>query len=190
MTVPKGKRSLSQLEFYANAVKLRTDVNTWLLRDFGIKPKVRSLDAVSKARAMSEEDKAALIELLDKYSLGDQITEDFPAWWINERRKVIDGHLANLMHCIVAANSIFPVYECEYFERRKLQTKAIAYVFALIDEMQFVISVLWRTTGVDVEKYMPFVGACDKELALLRGWRQSDNKILQRIRKKTKEKTL
>jgi hypothetical protein len=190
MTVPKGKRAISQMEFYANALKLRTDISAWLLRDFGIKPKVRSLDAVSKARAMSDEDKTALVDLLEKYSLGDQLTEDFPAWWVNERRRTIDAHLANIMACIVEANSIFPVHECEYFERRRLQTKAIGYLFALIEELQFVISVLWRTTGVDVEKYMPFVEACDRELALLRGWRQSDNKILQRVRKKPKEKEL
>ncbi len=43
MSVPKGKRSLSDMQFYKNAINLRLRISEFLLRDFGIKPKVRSL---------------------------------------------------------------------------------------------------------------------------------------------------
>ena len=40
MSVVKNKRSLSRLEFYNTARKLRIDLTNWLLRDFGIRDKV------------------------------------------------------------------------------------------------------------------------------------------------------
>ena len=40
MSVIKNKRSLSRLEFYNNARKLRLNLTNWLLRDFGIRDKV------------------------------------------------------------------------------------------------------------------------------------------------------
>jgi len=171
------------MEFYATAVRLRTDINAWLLRDFGIKEKVRNLTITGKKHRMSNEDIKALSELLDRYGLGESILDSYPDWWIEQRRKTIDKRLADLMDCIVSANSIYAVSRQEYWERRLLHDKAISCVFSLIEELQFTISVLWRTTGVDVEKYMPYVEMCEKEIALLKGWRKADNKILQRLNK-------
>lgn len=42
MSVLKNKRSVSSLEFYHNAIMLRREITMLLLRDFGIKDKVRS----------------------------------------------------------------------------------------------------------------------------------------------------
>ena len=47
MSVPKGKRSTSKFEVYHHAVKMRTEITKWLLRDFGIKPKERTLPYVA-----------------------------------------------------------------------------------------------------------------------------------------------
>jgi hypothetical protein len=46
--------------------------------------------------------------------------------------------------------------------------------------MQYVISIL----PVDAEKYMPYVAMVDREIALLKGWRKSDNKILKGIKER------
>lgn len=52
MSVPVGKRSLSDLEFYKNAIRLRADITDLLLRDFGVKDKVRDTKILSKTPIM------------------------------------------------------------------------------------------------------------------------------------------
>lgn len=46
MSVLKNKRSVSSLEFYHNAITLRREITMLLLRDFGIKDKVRSIKSL------------------------------------------------------------------------------------------------------------------------------------------------
>lgn len=48
--------------------------------------------------------------------------------------------------------------------------------------MQYIISII----PVDAQKYMRYVDMIEKEIALLKGWRKSDNKILKRIRESKK----
>jgi hypothetical protein len=43
LSVLKSKRGLSKLEFYHNARKLRRDITSLLLRDFGVRNKVRKI---------------------------------------------------------------------------------------------------------------------------------------------------
>ena len=44
--------------------------------------------------------------------------------------------------------------------------------------MQYIISII----PVDAQKYMRYVDMIEKEIALLKGWRKSDNKILKKIK--------
>lgn len=44
--------------------------------------------------------------------------------------------------------------------------------------MQYIISII----PVDAQKYIRYVEMIEKEIALLKGWRKSDNKILKKIR--------
>jgi hypothetical protein len=43
MSVLKNNRKISDMEFYANARKLRKDITLLLLRDFGIRDKIRKI---------------------------------------------------------------------------------------------------------------------------------------------------
>ena len=89
MSVLKNKRSVSSLEFYHNAIMLRREITMLLLRDFGIKDKVRSVKSLYGVPGMEP---------------------------------------------------------------------------------------------VDAQKYIRYVEMIEKEIALLKGWRKSDNKILKKIR--------
>ena len=181
--VPKSKRSLSDLEFYRTAIRLRTVATGWLLRDFGIKDKVRDLSDVAKKYKMSDADTALLEGLFARYGLGDRVLESFPEWWIKERRRTIDNILSELVAEIRRANSIYPVSIPEYHERRLHQDRAIAQCDVLEEELHYVIDVLARTTGIELNKYAPFIELVEKERALLKGWRKSDNRILTRLKK-------
>ena len=181
MSVPKGKRTQSKFEVYHHAVKMRTEITRWLLRDFGVKVYARTLPDLAKRNKMSEEDTALLGAILDKYNLGDKVLEDFPAWWIAERRRKIDEICSDMMMKTSKANSIYATSTEEFWGRRTHQNEAIGCVYALLAEVQFVASVLWRTTGADIEKYIPFTKLCEEQIALLKAWRKSDNAVLKRL---------
>lgn len=55
---------------------------------------------------------------------------------------------------------------------------AIGNCEQLLQEMQYIISII----PVDAQKYIRYVEMIEKEIALLKGWRKSDNKILKKIR--------
>lgn len=103
MSVLKNNRSLSNLEFYNNAQKLRIEITNFLLRDFGVRDKVR--------RAKDDPEVP--------------IIEEYPDWLITFFRQSIITLLRSLMQNITAANTIYPVTMSELAERRKYQTLAI-----------------------------------------------------------------
>lgn len=184
MSVPASKRSISEFEFYNTAIRLRQHVTFWLLRDFGAKPRVRDAKFVATRYQMTDEDKKTFEELLAKYNIGDSVCDTYPQWWIQERRRKIDGLLTETIECIVRAFNLYATTLEEYNERRRLQSKAITGIYAVLEECQFVISVLYKTGGVDVDRYGQLVQFCDDELALLKGWRKQGNKQREGIIRK------
>ena len=165
MSVLKNKRSVSSLEFYHNAIMLRREITMLLLRDFGIKDKVRSVKSLYGVPGMEPEDEQKFREIVEKYEMKATIIEEYPAWLIDKMN-------------ITQANTIYPVCESEFYDRRNFQNHAIGNCEQLLQEMQYIISII----PVDAQKYIRYVETIEKEIALLKGWRKSDNKILKKIR--------
>ena len=67
MSVPLSKRKLSRYEFYDNAVRMRISITNLLLRDFGVKNKVRNVKFFSQMVGMSDEDTEAIERIAEKY---------------------------------------------------------------------------------------------------------------------------
>ena len=57
---------------------------------------------------------------------------------------------------------------------------AIADCESLLKELELAIDVL----PIDAEKYMRYVEDIEREIALLKGWRKSDNKRIKELREK------
>lgn len=180
MSVPKSERGLSQMEFYKTAIVLRERMTFLLLRDFGVKSKVKEFDTYCAQQSMDDDDKAMFATLLEKYNLGNKIVEQFPSWFIDKERGFFDDKLRELIMNITMANAIFITSEREYDERRIWIDRAIGNCDQLLQEMQYIIKVL----PVDVEKLMPYVGLIRQEIALLKGLRKNDNKALRKVREK------
>lgn len=178
MSVVKNKRNISKLEFFNTALDLRIEVTRLLLTDLGIKNKVRKVASITDK--MSEKDAEIFTALADKYNY-NSVIEEYPQWIITHCRTNILNLLHSLIMNITAANSIYPVTIPEYNQRRCLQDYAIGNCEQLLQEFQFVIDIL----PVNANRMMHFVGMIEKEIALLKGWRKSDNKILQRIKDQT-----
>jgi hypothetical protein len=153
------------MEFYHTARQLREDITNMLLRDFGVRDKIR--------RERTTEN----IELT--------IIEEYPAWLITYFRTNILTALFNLTQNITAANTIYPVNEDELRIRRQYQTDAVINCEQLLNEMQFCADVL----PVKLEKFLPFVEKIDFEIALLKGWRKSNNHIHKKLIKTGGKKT-
>ncbi|MDR0374619.1 MAG: hypothetical protein LBH85_02730 [Treponema sp.] len=160
MSVLKSKRGLSRLEFYHNARKLRKDITNLLLRDFGVRDKVR--------KVKTEDGKTV------------SVIEGYPDWLIEKFRDSIIQILRNLMMNITAGNSVYPVNEAELQLRRQYQTAAIVNCEQLLQEMHYCEDIL----PVHVSKFLPYVDAIELEIKLLKGWRKSANKLDKKLKGK------
>lgn len=85
------------MEFYHNAIVLRREITMLLLRDFGIKDKVRSIKALYGVQGMEPEDEKKFREIIEKYELTAKIIEEYPAWLIDKMR----NNIMNILHSMI-----------------------------------------------------------------------------------------
>jgi len=162
MSVLKSKRSLSKMEFYHNARKLRKELTLLTLREFGIHSRGRKL----KEGAGSE-------------------PEGFHDELIAEFSRNIRLLLRNLMYNLTAGNTIYPVNEAELVERRLYQDRAIVACEQLIQEVMYGLDML----PVKASVFMPYVSMIEFEVKLLKGWRKSNNKFGSIVTEKKDRRT-
>jgi hypothetical protein len=115
MGVLKSKRSLSDLEFYHTARKMRRELTELLLRDFGIH---------SRKHFNVENEEGYYDELLEEFA--------------QNMRQL----LRNMMLNITAANTIYPVSQDELTLRRRYQTGALINCEQLHQEILYCQDVL------------------------------------------------
>jgi len=159
MSVLKSRRSLSKLEFYHNARQLRENITNLLLRDFGVRDKVRKIRTEENMQLT--------------------IIEEYPEWLIVYFRDSIVKLLKSLMLNITAANTIYPTNGDELNLRRRYQTGAIVNCEQLLQEFQYCADVL----PIKIEKFLPYVEKIDFEIKLLKGWRKSSNALEKTFKK-------
>ena len=173
MSVLKSKRGVSCMEFYHNALALRKYVTFRLLKDFGIKNTVRDKVHFLHTENLSDIDKKKLCELLQQCDYNATI-EEYPAWFISREREYISDLCRKLIAYITSANAIYITNEQESTQRRQLQNLAIATVEILIQELTFITEIIPSTQA---DQLKPFIEMSTREIALLKGWRKSDNKV-------------
>lgn len=137
MSVPKNKRSESQLEFYHTATLIRAELTRFVMNDKVVPKRWR------------------------------------PVFTFPMTEKVI-----RLVDYITAANTIYPQNRREAEMRRDYQTQAIITVEQILQLLQFMLT----TLPVDPDKFQPVTELLIKEAALLRGWRKSDNKFMEKFK--------
>ena len=87
--------------------------------------------------------------------------------------------LLSLMQRRRAANTIYPTTLHEYEIRRDYQNAAIVHCELLIDDLQRVA----ERFNVDLNLYSPHIKAIDREIGLIKRWRQRDMAIKSRLEK-------
>ena len=111
--------------------------------------------------------------------------DSFNKWFIDKECDVVLKILQKIDSEFTAGNSIYPSETpakiMEFCERRKHVDEAIAQCYVLKQELNYII----RTLPVDLNKYERFSIEIDKQIALYKGVRQSDNRLLkQKVNKK------
>lgn len=170
MSVVVSERKESKYQFYKNAISLRESIIFLLLRDFGVKARMRTIDFY---KTKMEESDAKLFEsLMAKYEI-QKVPEEYPNWLIEKFRDTVYRLLEDMHKDITFAYSIWPTNKAEFEEKRIWQDRAIACCESLLQEFTLIIDIL----PVDANKYVNYVKKIDDEIKLLKGWRKSSNKL-------------
>lgn len=183
MSVLKNKRDLSDMEFYKNAIRMNQELVTWMMRNFGTQRNPRSVNQVIKN--ISEDDQKTIDNIFSKYgqSPNHEFVSEFPKWYVDRKRKRLLDLCDELIENITNANSIYPTEEFlheEFAMRRELQTMAICNC----KDIEQVLQGIRVDFRIDINKLDKFLDMSKREVDLLKGWRQSDNKARKDIEKK------
>lgn len=155
MSVLASDRKESRYQSIAFAIKLQTRLTDFANRDFGIK------------------DLKHFIQL--RYAYGKDDMENFSKYryLLQDCKTQLNRTAALLTANLVAAKSIYPTAINEYNQRREYQNNAIANANQLLTILQRTIDIF----EVDVNAYEPYVKDINREIELIKTWRQKDNKI-------------
>lgn len=161
MSVLLGDRKESKFEAITHSVDLHDMLIELMQRGFGIK------DVEHFVRV--------------KYAYGDIPEEDFARYrYLMQNFKTRIDQLASLMtNNIRAANSIYPQNLHEYEIRRDYQNAAIVNCEQLIKELQRIVEIF----DVDINLYSRYIKAIDREIGLIKRWRQRDKTIKSYLEK-------
>ena len=173
-TTPKSKRSPTKFEAQHHFFELRDSVTTLMLLDFGFSQEKYN-KKIDKYRD-SHKSASNIDEVVERYK---KKCDSFNKWFIDKECDTISDLLRTISIEFTKGNSIYPSETAakitEYCQRRKHINEAIAGCYALKQELQYVIRVL----PVDINKFKTFSEKIDKQIALFKGVRQSDNRFLK-----------
>ena len=161
MSVLLGDRKESKFEAITYSIELHDMLLSLMQRSFGVKDVD---DFVQKA-----------------YAYGDISEETFSVYReiMNSFKKRVSQHASLVTSNVRAANTIYPTTLHEYEIRRDYQNAAIVHCELLIDDLQRVA----ERFNVDLNLYSPHIKAIDREIGLIKRWRQRDMAIKSRLEK-------
>lgn len=155
MSVLASKRKESKFEAITFSIELHDMLLDFMQRSFGVK----DLEHFVRVR----------------FAYGKDETEDFAKYryLMSNFKNRIDQLAAQLTSNVRAANSTYPTSIHEYEQRRDYQNNAIINCEQILKELQRIVEIF----EVDINTYGRYVNAIDREIGLIKKWRQRDNKI-------------
>lgn len=155
MSVLASKRKESKFEAITFSIELHNMLLDFMQRSFGVK----DLEHFVRVR----------------YAYGKDEMEDFAKYryLMSNFKNRIDQLASQLTSNVRAANSTYPTSIHEYEQRRDYQNNAIINCEQILKELQRIVEIF----EVDVNTYGRYVNAIDREIGLIKKWRQRDNKI-------------
>lgn len=155
MSVLVSKRTESKFEAIIHSVELHDMLIDLIQRNFGVKD-IEKFVRTRFAYSASDD---------DEYAKHRYLMHNF--------KSRVDQLASQLTSNVRAANSLYPTSMAEYERRREYQNNAIVNCEQLIKELQRVVEIF----DVDINLYNRYIKAIDREIDLIKKWRQRDNKI-------------
>jgi len=160
MSVPVSKHTESKFEVLVYSSEIHSMLREFMQRNFGVK------------------DMKHLVQM--RYAYGKDDTEDFQKYYylLATHKKNIDQLATAMTNNIRGANSLHPttLHECDV--RRDYQNAAIINCEQIKKDLMKAV----ETFNVDLNAYKPYIQAIDREIGLIKKWRQKDNKIRSYIK--------
>ena len=175
MSVPKGRQKPSRFEASHHFYKLRREVTTLALLDFGFsEEKYRKTIDWYRECHRSAEDVDKVVANFEKKC------ESFNRHFIDRESDKILDLISEISYEFALGNSIYPsdtpAKMVEFIARRHHMNKAIGLCYALKQEINFVL----ETLPVDLDKAERFDDAINEQIRLYKGVRQADNRFLKK----------
>ena len=162
MSVLVSDRTESKFEAITYSIELHDMLIDFMQHGFGVK----SVDDYVRLR----------------YAYGKDDRENFSKYrfMMQNFKNRVDQLAALITSNVRAANTIYPtnLHECE--KRRDYQNTAIVNCEQLLKELQRIAEIF----EVDLNLYSPYVKAIDREIGLIKKWRQRDKKMESYFRRK------
>ena len=172
--VPKSKQKESDFEASHHLYQMRAEITRLTCNSFGFS-KEKYQKTIADFREWHKKDPKCE-EIVARM---EAKCEAFNDWFIAEERTAILDLLRNIQTEFTIANSIWPSETparlMEFLVRRYHMNRAIGYCFALKQEIHYVIRVL----PVDINRYEHLSKAIEKQIALFKGVRQADNRLIK-----------
>jgi len=174
MSVPLSRRKESRFEAQHHFINLRNEITKLMLNDFGFSYE-KYLDQIEKYRK-AHESNPNVDEVVARWT---KKAESFHRWFIDKECDAVLSIMREIESEFTFGNSIYPSETPakiqEFCERRKHIDNAIAECYVLKQELNYIIRVL----PVDINKFTRFGKAIDKQVALYKGVRTADNRLLK-----------
>lgn len=159
MSVLVSDRSESKFEPIVFSIRLHDMLTEFMMRDFA----VRDVDDFVRRQ----------------YTNGKIPSENFSRYrfLMQNAKDRIDMSAALLTSKLTSAYRVYPtnLHECQV--RRDYQNEALGHCEILVKELQHVVDVF----NVDINRYGQYIEAIDREIELIKRWRQRDNKIKAKL---------
>lgn len=155
MSVLVSKRRQSRFEAIDYAIDIHDMLVEFIFRNFGVK----DLDHLVRVR----------------YAHGKDQVEDFQRYYslMATYKTRVESIASQLTNNVRGANAIHPVTMREYEQRRDYQNYALVNCVELKKELGRIVDIF----EVNVNCYGRYIKAIDREIDLIKRWRQKDNKI-------------
>ena len=176
MSVLLNKREETPFAARDVALDMRRQITELSFRRFGKKPR-KLPKTPSNWTDWSKDSQDKWLESMEEQR---QRAEQFDNWFIDNERSILDRLLRKLVFDIDQANILRPQYLFECDKQRELQDDAIAICSNIKRELNYIADTIPSNKNFIV-RTMEII---DREMILLRGWRQSCNKIRKEIENK------
>lgn len=175
-------RTISKFEYFMGAVSIRKSLVYFCLRNFGVKPKLRS-PTYFFDNTWTEEDRNTINKLFHDHNYNN-LEATYPYWLIEMYRNRLIEYANDMVENIIAAYSIFAFTIEEAYLKRNLQDLAIADCYKIKNLLQLMVETMQQ---LNKDTMLDLAGKIDKEIDQLKMWRKRDNKILARMQTKFPE---